>query len=142
MDLWGILTDIVLLLTVCLLFGGLASRFGQSPMVGYLLAGMMLGGPGSIHLVHSEQQIEAIAKLGVALLLFSLGLEFSVERLRKLGVKPLLGGAAQVVLTILLAFAGARLFGLGAKESIAFGAMVSLLLIPICAMSLKSTGEN
>lgn len=96
MDLWIILRDIVVLLGACLLVGGLFSRFGQSPIVGYLLAGMFLGGPGSLHLVGSEHEIEAISELGVALLLFSLGLEFSVERLKKLGPKPLLGGVAQV----------------------------------------------
>lgn len=141
MDLWGILTDIVLLLTACLLFGGLASRFGQSPIVGYLLAGMMLGGPGSLNLVQSEQQIEAISELGVALLLFSLGLEFSVARLKKLGAKPLLGGAAQVVLTMLLAFVSAKLFGLGMKESIAFGAMVSLSSTAVVLRILMERGE-
>ena len=101
MDLWALLGDIVVLLAASLLIGGLFSRFGQSPLVGYLLAGMMLGGPGSIHAVSSEHEIEAIAELGVALLLFSLGLEFSLVRLKKLGAKPLLGGAMQVVLTVL-----------------------------------------
>lgn len=141
MELWGILSDIVLLLTACLLCGGLASRFGQSPIVGYLFAGMMLGGPGSFNLVGSEHQIESIAELGVALLLFSLGLEFSVERLKKLGAKPLLGGVAQVLLTMLLAFAGAMLFGLGTKESIAFGAMVSLSSTAVVLRILIERGE-
>ncbi len=141
MELWGILTDIVLLLTACLLLGGLASRFGQSPIVGYLLAGMMLGGPGSLQLVQSEHEIEAIAELGVALLLFSLGLEFSIVRLRKLGARPLLGGAAQVVLTMVLAFAGARLIGLATKESIAFGAMVSLSSTAVVLRILMERGE-
>ena len=90
MDLWIILRDIVVLLGASLLVGGVFSRFGQSPIVGYLLAGMWLGGPGSLHLVRSEHEIEAISELGVALLLFSLGLEFSIERLKKLGAKPLL----------------------------------------------------
>lgn len=72
-----------------LIVGGLFSRFGQSPIVGYLLAGMLLGGPGSIHAVKSQHEIEAVAELGVALLLFSLGLEFSIERLKKLGAQTL-----------------------------------------------------
>jgi len=141
MELWTILADIVLLLTACLLLGGLASRFGQSPIVGYLFAGMMLGGPGSFHLVKSEHEIEAIAELGVALLLFSLGLEFSIARVRKLGAKPLLGGAAQVVLTLLLALAAAKLFGLGIRESIAFGAMVSLSSTAVVLRILMERGE-
>ncbi len=135
MNLWTILGDIVVLLSASLLIGGLFSRFGQSPLVGYLLAGMMLGGLGS------QQEIEAIAELGVALLLFSLGLEFSLGRLKKLGAKPLLGGAVQVVLTLLLAFGGALAFGLAAKESLAFGAMVALSSTAVVLRMLVERGE-
>ncbi|MFG0261727.1 MAG: cation:proton antiporter [Novipirellula sp. JB048] len=141
MDLWIILRDIVVLLGACLLVGGVFARFGQSPIVGYLLAGTFLGGPGSLHAVSSTQDVEAIAELGVALLLFSLGLEFSVERLRKLGAKPLLGGMAQVGLTILLAFVGGKLFGLGVKEAIAFGAMVALSSTAVVLRILMERGE-
>ncbi|QDV86528.1 cation:proton antiporter [Planctomycetes bacterium TBK1r] len=141
MELWTILRDIVVLLGASLMVGGVFSRFGQSPIVGYLFAGMMLGGPGSLHAVGSEHEIEAIAELGVALLLFSLGLEFSVQRLKKLGTKPLIGGASQVVLTIALAFAGARLFGLGGKESVAFGAMVALSSTAVVLRILSERGE-
>jgi monovalent cation:H+ antiporter-2, CPA2 family len=69
-ELWTLLGDIVMLLAACLLAGGVLSRFGQSPLIGYLLAGMLLGGPGSLHAVGSEHEIEAIAELGVALLMF------------------------------------------------------------------------
>jgi len=140
-NLWTILGDIVVLLSASLLIGGLFSRFGQSPLVGYLLAGMMLGGPGSIHAVGSEHEIEAIAELGVALLLFSLGLEFSLDRLKKLGAKPLLGGAVQVVLTILLASGGALAFGLAARESVAFGVMVALSSTAVVLRMLMERGE-
>ena len=126
MEIWVIIKNIVILLTASLLVGGLFARFKQSPIVGYLLAGMVLGGPGSIRLVGSEAEIETISELGVALLLFSLGLEFSVARLKKLGMKPLLGGLVQVILTLLLVFAVARLFGLSTMESLGFGAMLSL----------------
>lgn len=141
MDLWIILRDIVVLLGASLLFGGVFSRFGQSPIVGYLLAGMFLGGPGSLHLVSSEHEIEAISELGVALVLFSLGLEFSIDRLKKLGGKPLWGGAAQVVLTMLLAFICANLFGLGVKEAVAFGAMVALSSTAVVLRILMERGE-
>lgn len=126
MDLWTILGDIIVLLGASLLIGGLFSRFGQSPIVGYLLAGMLLGGPGSVHVVGSQHDIEAISELGVALLLFSLGLEFSIDRLKKLGYKPLVGGMAQVVLTVLAAGFVASWLGFPIKEAIAMGAMVSL----------------
>lgn len=140
-ELWTILADIVVLLGASLLAGGVCSRFGQSPIVGYLVAGMVLGGPGSLQAVRSETEIEAIAELGVALLLFSLGLEFSITRLRKLGAKPLLGGVAQVVLTILLASAAAGMLGLPVRESVAFGAMVALSSTAVVLRILQERGE-
>lgn len=141
MELWTILGDIVVLLAASLLVGGIFSRFGQSPLVGYLLVGMLLGGPGSIHAVGSEHEIEAIAELGVALLLFSLGLEFSLDRLKTLGAKPLLGGVAQVVLTIALAFAAARFFGVSTREAIALGVMVALSSTAVVLRLLMERGE-
>lgn len=141
MELWQLLADIVFLLTACLIGGGLASRLGQSPLVGYLLAGMLVGGPGSLGIVGSHHEIEAIAELGVALLLFSLGLEFSIERLKGLGSKPLVGGAIQIVITIAMGAVVALLFGLEAKAAIAFGAMISLSNTAVVLRILMERGE-
>ena len=141
MDLWVIMRDVVILLGASLLVGGVFARFGQSPIVGYLFAGMMLGGPGSLQVVGSEHEIEAISELGVALLLFSLGLEFSLARLKNLGVKPLLGGVTQVVLVIALAFIAAKLFGLGTQESVAVGAMIALSSTAVVLRILMERGE-
>lgn len=141
MELWILLVDIVFLLAACLIGGGLASRIGQSPLVGYLLAGMLVGGPGSFGLVGSNVEIEAIAELGVALLLFSLGLEFSLERLKGLGSKPLLGGAVQVILTVLAGTAAALAFGMETKPAIALGAMVTLSSTAVVLRILMERGE-
>ncbi len=141
MATWSILGDIVILLAGALLLGGIFSRLGQSPLVGYLVAGMILGGPGSIQAVRSEKEIEAIAELGVALLLFSLGLEFSVQRLRKLGFKALIGGVVQVLATLVLGAAFALLFGLNVKVSLAVGAMVSLSSTAVVLRTLMERAE-
>lgn len=141
MDLWALLSDIVIILAAALLLGGVFSRFGQSPLIGYLLAGMFLGGPGSIELVKSGQELEAIAELGVSLLLFSLGLEFSLARLKQLGRKPLLGGVIQVVSTVVLGALITRLFGLTFRESIAFGAMISLSSTAVVLRILMERSE-
>jgi len=126
MQSWSLLIEIVILLGVCLVTGGILSHFRQSPLVGYLLAGMLLGGPGSLNIVQSESHIEAIAELGVALLLFSLGLEFSWIRLKELGIRIMAAGAVQVVLTGVVTALAGLLFGLRPASSIALGAMLSL----------------
>lgn len=141
MDAWSLLLEVVLLLGGCFVFGAVCSWLKQSPIVGYLAAGMLLGGPGSLHVVRSERELEAIAELGVALLLFSLGLEFSWRKLIALGTKTLCSGAVQVALTSMLAAVVAGLFGLGAKEAIAVGAIVSLSSTAIVLRVLIDRGD-
>jgi len=140
-DIWNLLFEIVILLGGALLVGGVFSRFGQSPLVGYLLAGMMLGGPGSFHVVQSEENIETIAELGVSMLLFSLGLEFSLTRLTELGARTLLAGIIQVVLTTLVAAGAAFVVGLMVAEAVAVGAMVSLSSTAIVLRVLMERAE-
>jgi len=140
-DIWLLLLEIVILLAGALVLGGIFARFGQSPLVGYLIAGMLSGGPGSFHLVKSEQEIEVIAELGVSLLLFSLGLEFSLKRLLKLGNQALIGGALQVAITLAAMTALAVLCDLAFREAIAVGAMVALSSTAIVLRTLMESGE-
>jgi len=141
MDAWELLLEIVLLLGGCFVLGAICSWLKQSPIVGYLTAGMILGGPGSLHVVQSERQLEAIAELGVALLLFSLGLEFSWRKLMNLGTKTLACGAIQVCLTAILGAVVVSFFRVGLKEAIAVGAVVSLSSTAIVLRVLIDRGE-
>jgi len=125
-DSWHLLLEIVILLTACLVLGGIASRLGQSALIGYLLAGMLLGGPGSLQVISARANITTIAELGVALLLFSLGLEFSWQRIRNLGRFIPGSGTLQIVSTGVLAIVVAVAFGLSVSEAVAIGAMISL----------------
>ncbi|MCB0309859.1 MAG: cation:proton antiporter, partial [Bdellovibrionales bacterium] len=141
MDFWSILLDIVLILGFAALLGGVFARFGQSPLIGYLLAGMFLGGPGSFQLVGSEREIELIAELGVSLLLFSLGLEFSWAQLKGLGTNLLWSGAVQVLATLLLTALLLYLFGFGSSTSVAIGAIVAVSSTACVLRVLQDRGE-
>ncbi len=142
MHAWGLLAQIVILLAAALVAGGVMARLKQSPLVGYLLAGMVIGGPGSLGLVEGQHGIDVIAELGVSLLLFSLGLEFSWTRLRSFGTRTLLGGALQVAGTIVAAFAVGMLFGLGPAAALAVGAMVCLSSTAAVLRVLMDRGES
>jgi CPA2 family monovalent cation:H+ antiporter-2 len=123
--MWNSLTDILLLLGLAMILGAVAELLRQSAIVGYLIAGTIIG-PSILGLVSQQQDIFQVAELGVALLLFAIGLEFSVKRLLSLGKQPLLAGVLQVLLTLV---AGAILsWGVGLRplESIVVGAMVAL----------------
>lgn len=126
MHFWQLLTDIGILLGSSLLLGAIAIRLKLSPIIGYLIAGMVLGGPGSLQLIKSPLEIEGIAELGVSLLLFSLGLEFSWDKIKSLPLKIIRGGALQILLTPLFFLAVSSLCGLDIKIAILAGLIFTL----------------
>ncbi|MEJ2658778.1 MAG: cation:proton antiporter [Desulfobacterales bacterium] len=97
MDIWFIVMELVLLLSGAFMMGAVSQRLGQSPIIGYLLAGTIIG-----PLLFNKTLINQASELGVALLLFSIGLEFSFKQLMKMGRMAFGGGTLQVVLTILV----------------------------------------
>ncbi|MBN1868840.1 cation:proton antiporter [Candidatus Sumerlaeota bacterium] len=125
MEAWDVLLNILIVLTAAFLFGTAAERLRQNAIVGYLLAGTLVG-PHGLGLVQSAAQIDLIAELGVALLLFGIGLEFSFRRLVSLGRMAIVGGAFQVLLTALAGALAGRLFGLAPRPALFVGAMVAL----------------
>lgn len=125
MELWNALFDILVLLAVALAFGVVCERLKQSPILGYLAAGTLLG-PNALRTISNADQVAALAELGVALLLFTIGLEFSWKRLRGLGRAALGGGAAQVVVTLAVAGGVASVFGMPWRTAVVLGAIVAL----------------
>ncbi len=124
MDVWNVLLDVVVLLAVAMVMGLVFERLGQSAIVAYLLTGTLVG-PGVLGLVRTEEAIRSLAELGVALLLFTIGLEFSWKRLRELGVAALAGGTLQLVLTGVLLAVGAVLCGASVRTAVAIGAVAA-----------------
>ncbi len=136
LGVWSILWDILVLLAMALVLGTLAERLGQSVIVGYLIAGTLVG-PNVLGWISTQGELFNIAELGVALLLFAIGLEFSPHRLLSLGSIVLKAGSLQVVLTVVLGFAVSITCGLGEKESLVVGMMVALSSTA-CVMRLLS----
>ena len=91
MDIWFLLGEVLLLLGTAFFMGALAQRLKQSPIVGYLLAGSILG-----PFLFNRHAMLGVAELGVALLLFSIGLEFSFKRLKSMGTHVLALGLLQI----------------------------------------------
>lgn len=126
MNFWSLLTDIGILLTASLVLGAVLMRIGLNPLIGFITAGIFLGGPGSLHLIHSPLEIETIAELGVSLLLFSLGLEFSLEKLKSFSKSTIYGGLAQIVLTPLIIFSIGYFLKFELKLVIFFALIITL----------------
>lgn len=125
MDLWNLLFDILILLLTALVLGVVCERLRQSPILGYLAAGTLLG-PNALQFVSSSSEVSVLAELGVALLLFTVGLEFSWQRLRRLGTAALGGGTAQVIVTLGFGAAVAVLFGTSPRTALGIGAILTL----------------
>ncbi|MFN0171955.1 MAG: cation:proton antiporter [Bryobacteraceae bacterium] len=102
MDSWSLLGTFVVVLGSALLAGLLARRLGQNSIIGYLFAGILIG-PSVLNAVRSSQHLRDLSELGVALLMFSVGLEFSLVRLRQTGPVAVLGGVAQILATAAVA---------------------------------------
>ena len=99
MEFWHVASDITILLTVAVMFGIIAERLGFSGVVGYLIAGTIVG-PGMLDWVSADEQaIHSIAEIGVALLLFTIGLELQRARIIALFGRGFLFGFLQILLT-------------------------------------------
>ena len=125
-ETWDVLRDVVLTLGVAVVFGAVAQRFRLSPVIGYLLAGLILGGPGSLDLVDNVPALEGIAELGVAMLLFAIGLDFSFAKLRRFGRVALVGGLLQITFTTIVAAVAVSAFGASTPMALVIGMMVAL----------------
>ena len=94
-------------------------------IVGFLLTGALLG-HGGIGLITNEARIEFLAELGLALLLFSIGLEFSLDRFRRIRKKAVFVAISQVILTFLLGTLMGHLLDWPLIRCIYFGCVLSL----------------
>ena len=137
---WDGLLHVLLLLAAAMLCGALAERLRQSAVIGYLFAGMLVG-PGLLGWVPDREEIFGIAELGVALLLFTIGLEFSPRTLLGLGRVPLLAGPLQVVASLGVAAAAGLALGRPWPESVVIGAVVSLSSTACALRLLKDRAE-
>jgi len=137
----GIAADFVLIV-VAGLMGGLLARALRMPLlVGYVAAGVLVGPYTAGPTVVQVHDIEQLADIGVALLLFSLGLEMSFRDLQPVRRFALIGGPLQIVLTAALAaVACVKAIGMPVTEAIWFGAMISLSSTVVVLKTMSAAG--
>ena len=136
----GIATDIILLIVVAFGCGLVLQRLGQPLILGYIAAGIVLGPHTGGVTVSNIHEIERLAEIGVALLLFALGLEFSIKDLRPVRRIALIGTPIQIVLTIGLGFGIGHLTGWKWKDSLWLGACISLSSTMVILKTLMNQG--
>ncbi len=142
MDIPPLFVDLALAAVAAFAGGIVARRLGLPVILGYLLAGCLIGPstPGPVVDLHS---VEALAEMGVAFLMFGLGAELSLARLRRLGRVAAFGGTLQILGTIALGVAIGPWLGLGLDlpGSVFLGGLLALSSTVVALKLLMSRGE-
>ncbi len=133
------LAEITVLIAISALVAYLCHRLGIMPIVAFLLTGAVLG-PHALGLVRDELLIESAAELGVVLLLFTIGIEFSLEKLGKIRRLILLGGGLQVGMVTLLVTAILAAAGISWQVGVFTGFLVALSSTAIVMKMLMTRG--
>jgi CPA2 family monovalent cation:H+ antiporter-2 len=135
-----LLTDVVIILGLSLGVILVFQRFRLPLVLGFLLTGI-IAGPHGLGLVRAVHEVEVLAEVGVILLLFSIGIEFSLGSLVRIWRSVVLGGGLQVFLTGAAAWGLARAFGQVGAEAVFAGMLVSLSSTAIVLRLLQDRAE-
>jgi CPA2 family monovalent cation:H+ antiporter-2 len=135
-----LLTDIAIILGLSIGILFVFLRLKMPALIGFFLTGI-LAGPHGLGLVKAVHEVEALAEIGVVLLLFTIGIEFSLNQLLQIRKSVLLGGSLQVLLTTGAIFLAARWFGLGVGQSVFLGFLFSLSSTAIVLKLLQERAD-
>ena len=135
------LGEVVALLAVSVLIAYVCYRLKLVSIAGFLIAGVVLG-PGATGVVEDIELINSLAEIGVILLLFTIGVEFSLEKLASIARMIFVGGGIQVFVTIALVAGILALFGVSWPAGIFTGCLVALSSTAIVLKLLADRAET
>ncbi len=134
----GLEFTLLIALAVALVLGAIAHWLGVPPMIGYIAAGLVVG-PATPGFIAEREDVLALADIGVALLMFSIGLQFSLAEVRKVGPRILGGTPLQVALTMSIGTATGLALGSPLIEALFIGGAVSVCSTVVL---VKVAGED
>lgn len=135
-----LLKDIIILLSASILTSIFSHRIKVPSIVGFIIGGVIIG-PYGIGLISEVELVNVMAEIGVVLLLFTIGVEFSIDEIRKIGVRGLSAAIMQIVATIAAAYGLATWLDIPAVESVFFGFVVTLSSTAIVIRLYTDRGE-
>ncbi|WP_340818950.1 cation:proton antiporter [Methanolobus sp. WCC4] len=133
-------TDIGIIFGLSIIILLLFNRMKLPSVLGFLVTGM-LAGPHWLGIISSISEVEALAEIGIILLLFTIGVEMSIRELWDIRRSVLLGGTMQIAMTILLVYSVDRYFGLSFNTSLFIGFLISLSSTAIVLKLLQERAE-
>src|SRR5213592_1724778 len=137
---YHVLQDLAVIFAVSLLVILLFHRLKLPALPGFIVAGVLVG-PDALGLVSDVHQVESLAEVGVILLLFTIGIEFSLGRLREMGRQVVVGGLSQVGLTVAASALVARASGTSWQIALLLGFLVALSSTALVLKGLTDKGE-
>ena len=147
----GFLISMAVVIAVAAIIIILFNRLRQPLILGYLVAGMIVGPlvvsaqysvqtDGSSYVISAQPVVEMLARLGIVLITFSIGLEFSLKQLRKIGLTVITAAALEIMIMIGIGFQLGLALGWEPLEATLLGAMLSVASTMIIVRSLKESG--
>lgn len=136
----SVLRELLIVLTATISIVFLFQKLHLPAIVGFLLTGVIIG-PDGLGLIRNVEQIEVLAEIGVVLLLFTIGIEFSLGQLLALHRYVIWAGILQIVLTTVVVLGLALLVGYGPEVGIFYGFLLSLSSTAIVLRILNDRGE-
>jgi len=137
----GIAGDIIIIIVAAFMGGLIAQKVKQPLITCYILAGVLVGPYTGGITVSGIHEIEMLAEIGIALLLFALGLEFSFKELKPVRKIAVTGTPIQILLTFALGMSIGYYFQWSWIHSIWFGALISLSSTMVLLKTLESQGR-
>jgi CPA2 family monovalent cation:H+ antiporter-2 len=135
------LQDLAVVMIVAGLVTVLFHRLKQPVVLGYILAGVIIGPhtPPFV-LIQDQHTIQNMSELGIILLMFSLGMEFNLRKLREVGVTALFGAGLEIIFMLGAGYFAGRMFGWNHMDSLFLGAMLSISSTTIIIKALNELG--
>jgi CPA2 family monovalent cation:H+ antiporter-2 len=136
-----IFKELVILLAASVLIIFISHRIRLPSVVGFLLTGILIG-PGGFSLVKDTETIDVLAEIGVIMLLFMIGLEFTLDRLKRIQRNFWVGGGLQVILTTAAALLILVVLNVPARDAVFYGFLISLSSTAVVLKILSDRGET
>ncbi|MDP2194191.1 MAG: cation:proton antiporter, partial [Alphaproteobacteria bacterium] len=135
------ITEIAIVVMVALTGGLVLARLKQPPILGYVLAGVLLG-PSGLELVQSREAVTTLADLGILLLLFGLGMELNLRIFKKMWIITTLSTILQTLLSFVICWLCSKVFGWSLGMSILLGFVIALSSTAVIVKTLERTAAD
>ncbi|MCU0379490.1 MAG: cation:proton antiporter [Bacteroidales bacterium] len=136
----GVLKDIVIIFALSTLVNFIFTRIKVPVIIGYLVTGV-IAGPHLLKLISSPENVEVMAEIGVILLMFTIGLEFSLNHLLRIRRIVFFGGFLQLILTAFISMLLARLYHMEWTSALFVGFLTSLSSTAVVLKLLQERSE-